>query len=146
MWIVESASMFNLPMAVLRLRSPADSILSVFVGEAIFIFVGEKICFALGDIHILLKHMFLDILTPYFLGVVDKLCWQDKVGRLSKHVHFLPTFILEKCQPRGVGGQKRLKSCQRGMWTAPKYLCKYKYNLINNTKRIQKLSFSASYL
>ena len=45
MWIVESASMFNLPMAVLRLRSPADSILSVFVGEAIFIFVGEKICF-----------------------------------------------------------------------------------------------------
>ena len=61
MWIVESASMFNLPMAVLRLRSPADSILSVFVGEAIFIFVGEKICF--GTIHILRQHIFWHFLT-----------------------------------------------------------------------------------
>ena len=47
--IVLSALMCNFPMAVFRFRSSTDSIFRVFVGEAIFIFVGEKICFACKD-------------------------------------------------------------------------------------------------
>ena len=35
----------------------------------------------------------------------------------------MPTFCQclyhRKCQRRGVGGQKKLKSCQRSLWTAP---------------------------
>ena len=46
-------------------------------------------------------------------GAVHKLRLQEEVGRWSKNVHFLSTFKGRKYQRRGVGGQKKPKSCQR---------------------------------
>ena len=51
------------------------------------------------------------------LGVVHKLRLQDEVGRWSKMSTFCQRLCHRKRQRRGVGGQKKLKSCQRSLWT-----------------------------
>ena len=49
------------------------------------------------------------------LGGVHKLRLQDNVGMST----FCQHLYHRKCKRRGVGGQKKPKSCQRSLWTTP---------------------------
>ena len=54
------------------------------------------------------------------LGLVHKLRLQDEVGRWSKKMFtFCQSLYPKICQYRGVGGQNKPLSCQRGLWTTP---------------------------
>ena len=53
------------------------------------------------------------------LGVVHKLRLQDEVGRWSKNSTFCQHSYHRRCKRRGVGGQKKPKSCQSSLWTTP---------------------------
>ena len=50
---------------------------------------------------------------PY--GAVNKLRLQEEGGRWSKKLTFCKLLYHRKCKPRGVGGQKKEKSCKRSL-------------------------------
>ena len=66
------------------------------------------------------------------LGVVHKLCLQDKVAQVGgpKMSTFCQRLYHKKCQLRGVGGQKKTKSCQRSLWTTPNLTLNSDYKII----------------
>ena len=55
----------------------------------------------------------------HWLGGVHKLRLQEEGGRWSKKSTFCKPLYHRKCKRRGVGGQKKAKSCKRSLWTPP---------------------------
>ena len=49
------------------------------------------------------------------LGAVHKLRLQEEGGRWSKKLTFCKLLYHRKCKRRGVGGQKKAKSCKRSL-------------------------------
>ena len=57
----------------------------------------------------------IDILINLQLGGIHKLRLQEEGGRWSKKMTFCQRLYHKKRQRRGVGGQKKPKSCQRSL-------------------------------
>ena len=54
-------------------------------------------------------------IIPTLLGAVHKLLLQEEGGRWSKKLTLCKLLYHRKCKRRGVGGQKKDKSCKRSL-------------------------------
>ena len=79
------------------------------------------------------KYFSIFFLLLFSLGAVHKLRLQEEGARWSKILTFCKLLCHRKCKRRGVGGQKKPKSCQRSLWKNP-------YALLYVTRLLGKLS------